>query len=287
VKLAYLRDMKRGVLALALAATLAGCTNQRDKAPTPAGGHAESPGKGAGATPRELAAIRASDASVTATVATVSPDAALAVKGGKLPGPSAQQQLDDQAVRMLAALGSSGSSRGDILDKVLSQPDLDLSAVTSDRFASSTGNGSSGGGVNMGGSGGRVRAGVGRVGGPGLAGGPGSTAPTGPRAVVTVESVTVVAGDIPSPLAGVMSRFSGVRACYQRQLNQDPTLAGTLRANLVLGDSGMVRSASVEPDGLDDPQLVRCVSAVMQRMRFTDASTDAALELAVQLRPEP
>lgn len=288
--------MKRGVLVVVVVATLGGCTRQRDRRPAPAGGQAQAPGNGAGATPRELPTVGASDAGLAVASAaagsTVAPDAALAVKGGKLPGALAQQQLDEQTVRMLAVLGSSGDSRGSSIDRVLSANDLDLSmAARADRFASGSGTGASGGGVNMG-SGGTIRPGGGSVGGPGLAGGPGaaagsgSAAPTGPRAVVTVDSVTVVAGDVPDALAGVMRRFSGVRTCYQRELAQDPTLAGKLRVTVIVGDAGAVRSASVQPEGVDDAQLVRCVGAVMERITFIDASADAELQVTFILAAE-
>ncbi|MCC6997904.1 MAG: AgmX/PglI C-terminal domain-containing protein [Deltaproteobacteria bacterium] len=289
--------MKRGVLVALAAMTLGACSRQRDRRPAPAGGQAQAPGGGAGATPRELPSVGASDAGVAAataaTAATVAPDAALAAQGGKRPDTAAQQQLDDQALRMLAVLGSRGNSRGGAIDKVFSAPDLDLSAAArADRFSDSGGTGGSGGGVNVGASGGSLRSGAGSVGGPALAGGPGTAgggvraAPTGPRAVVTVESVTVVVGDVPDALAGVMRRFSGVRACYQRQLTEDPSLAGRLQVSLIVGDDGTVRSASVQPDGLDDPQLVRCVSAVMQRIRFTDASAGAELQVSFTLAAE-
>jgi ferric-dicitrate binding protein FerR (iron transport regulator) len=57
----------------------------------------------------------------------------------------------------------------------------------------------------------------------------------------------------------VHARGRQIRACYERGLKRDPTLAGTVSLKLRVGDAGQVRSVVVEESTLDDPLVGDCL----------------------------
>jgi hypothetical protein len=57
----------------------------------------------------------------------------------------------------------------------------------------------------------------------------------------------------------VRARGRQIRACYERGLKRDPTLAGTVSLKLAVGDVGQVRRVSVEESTLADPVVADCL----------------------------
>ncbi|HZS41995.1 MAG TPA: AgmX/PglI C-terminal domain-containing protein [Polyangia bacterium] len=57
----------------------------------------------------------------------------------------------------------------------------------------------------------------------------------------------------------VRERGRQIRACYERSLKRDPTLAGTVSLRLRVGDAGQVTGVRVEDSTLEDPQVADCL----------------------------
>ena len=54
-------------------------------------------------------------------------------------------------------------------------------------------------------------------------------------------------------------RSSQIRACYERRLKRDPSLAGTVSLKLRVGDAGQVTRVDVEQSTLPDPLVAECL----------------------------
>jgi len=57
----------------------------------------------------------------------------------------------------------------------------------------------------------------------------------------------------------VRRRASQIRACYERRLKRDPSLAGTVSLRLRVGDAGQVTRVDVEQSTLPDPLVADCL----------------------------
>jgi ferric-dicitrate binding protein FerR (iron transport regulator) len=57
----------------------------------------------------------------------------------------------------------------------------------------------------------------------------------------------------------IQKRGTQIRACYERRLKRDPTLAGTVTLRLRVGEAGQVRSVAVEESTLSDPAVGECL----------------------------
>jgi hypothetical protein len=57
----------------------------------------------------------------------------------------------------------------------------------------------------------------------------------------------------------VRERARQIRACYERQLKRDPTLAGTVSLQLRVGSAGQVTHVRVEESTLSDPAVAACL----------------------------
>lgn len=71
-----------------------------------------------------------------------------------------------------------------------------------------------------------------------------------------VESLPVEADELESM---VRRRATQIRACYERRLKHDPSLAGTVSLRLRVGDAGQVTRVSVEQSTLPDPLVAECL----------------------------
>ena len=63
------------------------------------------------------------------------------------------------------------------------------------------------------------------------------------------------------PAAGGLSeeRAAQIRACYERRLKRDPSLAGTVSLRLRVGGAGQVTRVDVEESTLPDPLVAECL----------------------------
>jgi hypothetical protein len=66
----------------------------------------------------------------------------------------------------------------------------------------------------------------------------------------------------------VRERLGAVRACYERALKRNPSLVGKMLMHIVIAPAGTVGSMDLGSDSLDDPEMARCLSAVILRWRF-------------------
>ncbi|MDB4970344.1 MAG: hypothetical protein JWN44_6033 [Myxococcales bacterium] len=57
----------------------------------------------------------------------------------------------------------------------------------------------------------------------------------------------------------VRRRASQIRACYERRLKRDPSLAGTVSLRLRVGDAGQVSRVSVDESTMPDPMVGECL----------------------------
>jgi len=61
------------------------------------------------------------------------------------------------------------------------------------------------------------------------------------------------------------ARLSGVRMCYERRLNYNVNLAGSVRMLVVFGADGRVQSVRLLSDGLGDAEAISCIAEVLRR----------------------
>jgi hypothetical protein len=66
----------------------------------------------------------------------------------------------------------------------------------------------------------------------------------------------------------IRGRLGALRACYERSLKRNPSLAGKLLLRLTIAPAGTVSSVDLGSDSLDDPEMSACVRSSVQRWRF-------------------
>ena len=67
----------------------------------------------------------------------------------------------------------------------------------------------------------------------------------------------------------VRNRATQIRACYERRLKRDPSLAGTVSLRLRVGDAGQVTRVDVEQSTLPDPLVADCLRHEAAGWSFT------------------
>ena len=60
----------------------------------------------------------------------------------------------------------------------------------------------------------------------------------------------------------------GIRYCYERQLGDDPTLAGRVSVNWTIDLDGRVSSSSITENTMGDRTVESCILREVGRMRF-------------------
>ncbi len=72
-----------------------------------------------------------------------------------------------------------------------------------------------------------------------------------------------------SAIAKVVSRRKGaIKSCYEKQLKRNPKLAGKVKVQFTILQSGRVSNARVLEDTTGDPAVGKCIVSGMQRWRF-------------------
>jgi hypothetical protein len=179
-------------------------------------------------------------------------------------------QLD---IAMVGALNSRGSATNSVLDKGDTPTGLLEGAA-----ANGAGVGIGGvAGLNMGnGGGGTLRPGA--AGGGGLAsigergGGAPATAGSatkvkGPVGNASIGGAAVSGGSVANASSVVAGMAAGFRRCYNKGLQEDPTMKGTVRITARIGPNGEVLSASPSGSGLSGT-VISCVAARVQSAQF-------------------
>lgn len=83
---------------------------------------------------------------------------------------------------------------------------------------------------------------------------------------LSMESMPGTSGAAVSALGTrVGRRMDELRGCYEETVSENPTVRGTLRLRLLLGRRGRPE-VEVDRDGVDDRDLVRCVSRELTRI---------------------
>jgi hypothetical protein len=131
---------------------------------------------------------------------------------------------------------------------------------------------------------------VGTNGGPGSGGGSatGSTAaPTGPTGTAT-STLVPTAAPLPDNVQTVLAgTAAGLRRCYHRALQSDPTLRGALELRLVLGaDGGVLRAEALPPSPVPS-DLTACIQARFQAAQFAPTRGPTSFRARVVLTPNP
>lgn len=185
-------------------------------------------------------------------------------------------ELNSLNVEMLAALNASGSST----DRVLSGGDVPT-GLLDNAAASNQGIGSNGvAGLNMGGSGsGTVRpgeagsGGLGSIGNTGKGEGPASGGDAkvvkGPTGNASVGGAAVSGGSVANASAVVAKMAAGFRRCYNRGLQENPDMKGSIRITAKIGPNGEVLGASPSGGGGLSGTVISCVTARVGSASFS------------------
>jgi len=67
---------------------------------------------------------------------------------------------------------------------------------------------------------------------------------------------------------GIKQGLEGVRACYERQLQRDPTLAGKVTVSFVIDVDGTVKFAALKNSSLNHPVAEACIAEHVGTLRF-------------------
>ncbi len=66
----------------------------------------------------------------------------------------------------------------------------------------------------------------------------------------------------------INSRFSQVRACYERRLKLNPMLEGTLDLRIAISPTGKVTGIGVNRDTVGDSTMTSCVKSTIRKWKF-------------------
>ena len=156
----------------------------------------------------------------------------------------------------------------------------------------------SGVGVATGGAGGTLRSrsgggdgsGVGGLGGLAARGGPGATAQAGEgQTIVEVRVRSRMTFDAPEDEGGdgefdpqvvvrqMRLRQGAVKACHERELRGNPTIAGKLTVKFTIQQSGSVSNLQVTENTTSSDSLGDCVKGVLSGLRFNPGPTGGAV----------
>lgn len=183
-------------------------------------------------------------------------------------------ELESLNVEMLAALNSQGQATTGVLQNGNVPTGLLDAAAASQQGA---GPGGVAGLSLGGGNGGTVR--PGSAGGGGLAslgntkgGGDGSSgqaqAVKKPVGNASVGGAAVSGGSVANASSVVAGMQAGFRRCYNKGLQEDPTMKGSVRITAKIGPNGEVLSASASGGGGLSGTVISCVQARVQSAQF-------------------
>jgi hypothetical protein len=192
-------------------------------------------------------------------------------------------ELDQLEMATLGALNNSGTATAG----VLRGGDVPTGALEQ-AAASGAGVGSSGGsGLNLGGGGGGTLRPGEAGGGGGLAsiGNTGGTAPAtagsaskavaGPKGNVSA-SAGVSGGTVNNAQRVVSGMSAGFRACYNRGLQSNPEMSGSVKVTARIGPNGEVQSVTATPGGSISGDVASCIASRVRSAQFDPPEGGAA-----------
>jgi hypothetical protein len=228
------------------------------------------------------------DAASTAAAATAEaapkPAAAAGNKGASGPAKGSisdakaaqiSNELAQLDVAMLGALNSSGVST----DRVLSSGDVPLGLLNDAAAANAAAGKGNIGGLNLGGgTGGSFTPGAGGAGGlaglgnkgtgEGPAGAGSAKAVKGPTGSASIGGASVAGGSVANASAVVAGMAAGFRRCYNRGLQEDPTMKGSVKITAKIGPNGEVLGASPSGGGGLSGTVISCVASRVASAQF-------------------
>jgi hypothetical protein len=200
--------------------------------------------------------------------------AAPGAKGGAVSEKQAAQlsaQAESMQMQMLAAFGGNSAVQGALNKSDVPTQDLS-SAAASGAGVSNTGGdlrlASGGGGVVRPGAAGNGLSGIGVTGGGGKGGTAGSeTAVKGPTGDVQMgaTSASVPVNNAERVVAGLRPKF---RACYNKGLASDPSMAGSVTITAKIAPNGEVTSADSGGGGGLSPEVQTCIARAVKNAQF-------------------
>jgi outer membrane biosynthesis protein TonB len=100
------------------------------------------------------------------------------------------------------------------------------------------------------------------------------------------ETTPVPQGDERRAIGETIRDNSGpIRECYERRLQERPTLQGKLVARFDIGPSGRVIGVTAE--GIADRELVLCVLTAVRSLEFEKPQSGGKLRIAYPFKFEP
>jgi hypothetical protein len=182
-------------------------------------------------------------------------------------------ELSQLDVAMVGALNSKGGATNSVLDRGDTPTGLLDGAA-----AAGAGVGAGGvAGLHLGGSGGgTLRPGAGGSGGLASIGDRGGGTPgtagtaqkvKGPVGSASIGGAAVSGGSVANASAVVAGMAAGFRRCYNKGLQEDPNMKGSVRITAKIGPNGEVLSASPSGSGLSGT-VIGCVAARVSSAQF-------------------
>jgi hypothetical protein len=157
---------------------------------------------------------------------------------------------------------------------------------TTDDLTAALGDSGSMAGAPGGGSISGLRSGGGiAVGGTGSVGGMRAPDNNGPTPRLTIGEIESSGGlDTATASRILRGRSGALRACYQRALQQNPSLAGLLDVQLDVGPTGAVTGVTIDgPPELSDTEA--CMKRMIQALRFPTADDTSHVSAKIVLAP--
>ena len=128
----------------------------------------------------------------------------------------------------------------------------------------------------------------------GARGGGGDTAGAKPQAAMVIEDGPVANEGPPPPPGGeeklaigeyIKSQSRDVVRCYEKRLDDRPTLNGKLKVRFDIGASGRVIGATAE--GFSDPTLISCVVQIVRKWEFDKPRSGGKLRVVYPFLFQP
>lgn len=186
-------------------------------------------------------------------------------------------ELEQLSMLTLGALGASGPATAGVLQG----GEVPTGAL--DAAAQSGAGVGVGGDLRVGGGGGPIQpgqgGGLGSIGSTGTSGGSGtgtSTEVKGPVGNASVSS-NVAVGNVSNAASVVAAMRAGFRRCYQRGLEANPDIAGSIRLTIQVGPGGNVSSVTGAPSGNLPGTVVDCVKSRAQAAQFAPPDGGSAV----------
>ena len=109
----------------------------------------------------------------------------------------------------------------------------------------------------------------------------------GPAGAVAVGEASVAGGTVANANTVVAGMAAGFRRCFNKGLQEDPAMKGTVRVTAKIGKGGEVVSATPSASGTLSKTVVDCVSARISSAQFSPPVGGlATLVIPVSMTPE-